>query len=34
MAVIARDEGITYEGAKRFRHTEEIFGVKFVIDNL
>lgn len=29
----ARDHKMTYEGVKRFRRIEEIYGVKFVIDN-
>jgi len=29
----AKENNISYEGAKRFRRVEEIFGVKFVIDN-
>jgi len=29
----AKFEGISYNGAKNNRHVQEIFGVKFVIDN-
>lgn len=29
----ARDNGMSYEGAKKYRRTETIYGVKFVIDN-
>ena len=34
IADYARSQGMSYEGVKRGRHTEEIFGVKYVIDNL
>lgn len=34
IADYARTNKMSYEGAKRFRHTEEIFGVRFVVDNL
>lgn len=29
----ARDHKMSYEGVKKFRRTEEIYGVKFVIEN-
>lgn len=29
----ARDHKMSYEGVKKFRKVEEIYGVKFVIDN-
>jgi hypothetical protein len=29
----AKDHKMSYEGVKKFRHIETIFGVKFVIDN-
>lgn len=29
----ARDHNMSYEGTKKFRRTETIHGVKFVIDN-
>lgn len=30
----AKENGISYNGAKKFRNPIEIFGVKFIIDNL
>jgi hypothetical protein len=29
----ARDHKMSYEGVKKFRRIEELYGVKFVIDN-
>ena len=29
----AKDNGISYNGAKHFRNVTEIFNVKFIIDN-
>lgn len=29
----AREKKMSYEGVKKFRHIDEIYGVKFVIDN-
>ena len=30
----ARDKNISYNGAKNFRESIDIFGVKFIVDNL
>lgn len=29
----AKEKGISYNGAKKFRHVVKIFNVKFVVDN-
>lgn len=34
IADYARKNNMSYEGAKKYRHTEELFGIKFVVDNL
>ena len=31
--VYAKENGISYNGAKKFRKVVELFGVKFIIDN-
>lgn len=33
VADYARESGISYNGAKKFRQVKKIFGVKFIIDN-
>jgi hypothetical protein len=33
IADYARDHKMSYEGVKKYRRIEELFGVKFVIDN-
>jgi len=30
----AKRNGISYNGAKKFRNVKEIFGIKFIIDNI
>lgn len=30
----AKDKSISYNGAKNFRESVDIFGVKFIVDNL
>lgn len=34
IANYARENGMTYEGVRKCRQIEELFGVRFVIDNL